>query len=118
MALIPWGAWTPDVSDYEGSGARNILNVLPRGDGYGPWPDFATLTQTLPAACRGGFYALKSDGTVVIFAGTVDRLYQLNNTDFSWTPVSLPVAVTSITNANPAVVNYTAHGFAAGDKVV
>ena len=89
MALIPWGAWTPDVTDYEGPGARNIQNVVPRGDGYGPWPDFASFTQALPATCRGGFYALKSDGSVVLFAGTSTKLYQLNNTTFAWTDVSL-----------------------------
>ena len=95
MPLLSWGSWTPDIADYERtSGVKNILNVLPRADGYGPWPDFSALTQTLPAPCRGGFYALKSDGTIVIFAGTVDRLYQLNNTNFSWIPVGLPVAVT------------------------
>jgi hypothetical protein len=76
MPLMPWGPWTPDVTDYESQSSNNILNVIPQGDGYGPFPDFAALTQALPAACRGGFYALKSDGTVVIFAGTSDRLYQ------------------------------------------
>jgi hypothetical protein len=89
MALIPWGPWVPDTSDYEGSAVHNILNVMPRGDGYGPFPDFSVLTQALPAACRGGFYALKSDGSVIIFAGTSTKLYKLNNTDFSWTDVSL-----------------------------
>jgi len=90
MPLLPWGSWTPDTADYESQTAvHTILNVVPRGDGYGPFPDFETLTQALPASCRGGFYALKSDGSVAIFAATSDRLYQLNNTDFSWTDVSL-----------------------------
>ena len=39
-----------------------------------------------PAEAR--FYALKSDGTVVTFAGTANRLYRLNNTDFTWVDVS------------------------------
>jgi hypothetical protein len=89
MALQPWGPWTADVADYEGPGVKNIQNVVPRGDGYGPFPSFTAYTQTRPAACRGAFYALKSDGTVITFAGTVDRLYQLNNTNFTWTDVSL-----------------------------
>jgi hypothetical protein len=117
MSLIPWGAWSPDLSDYEGSTAHSILNVLPRGDGYGPFPDFAALTAALPAACRGGFYALKSDGSIAIFAGTVDRLYLLNNTDFTWKPVSLPVVVT-ISSASPGVLTLASHGFAANDPVV
>jgi len=118
MPLLPYGEYRPDVSDYEGQTTRNVQNVLPRGDGYGPFPDFAILSQALPAACRGAFYALKTDGSVAIFAGTSDRLWLASNTDYSWTPVSRVVAVTSITNASPAVVNYTSHPFVAGDKVV
>jgi hypothetical protein len=117
MSLMQWGAWTPDLSDFESASTNNILNVVPQGDGYGPFPDFASLSQALPAACRGAFYALKSDGTVVIFAGTSDRLYKLNNTDFSWTPVS-KVAVVTISSASPGVITLAAHTFAANDPVV
>lgn len=118
MPLLQYGEYKPDITDFEGQTTKNIRNVLPRGDGYGPFPDFAALSQALPAACRGGFYALKTDGSVAIFAGTSDRLWLASNSDYSWAPVSRPVAVTSITNASPAVVNYTAHPFVAGDKVV
>lgn len=118
MPLLPWGSYKPDVSDFEGQDTQTILNVLPRGDGYGPFPSFSAYTQTLPAACRGAFYALKSDGSVVVFAGTVDRLYQLNNTDFTWKPVSKVAALTSISNASPAVFTRTAHGEAANDPIV
>jgi hypothetical protein len=62
--------------------------VIPRGDGYGPFSAFSAYTSALPVACRGAFYALKSDGTVVTFAGTETRLYKLNNTDYTWTDVS------------------------------
>ena len=89
MPLLATGDYRPDVSDYEGRATRNILNVIPRGDGYGPFPSFSAYTSTLPAACRGAFYALKSDGTVVTFAGTGTKLYKLNNTDFTWSDVSL-----------------------------
>jgi hypothetical protein len=89
MPLNQWGPWTPDVSDYEGGGVKNISNVLPRGDGYGPFPSFSAYTAALSGPCRGGFYALKSDGTVLTFAGTATKLYQLNNTNFTWTDVSL-----------------------------
>lgn len=88
MPLLPYAEYKPDVSDYEGEATRNVLNVIPRGDGYGPFPSFSAYTSTLPGACRGAFYALKSDGTVVTFAGTATNLYKLNNTDFSWTNVS------------------------------
>src|SRR4029079_3908736 len=88
MPLLATGDYRPDVSDYEGQATRNILNVIPRGDGYGPFPSFSAYTAALPAACRGAFYALKSDGTVITFAGTSTKLYKLNNTDFTWTDVS------------------------------
>ena len=83
MPLLPWGEYRPDVSDYEGQTTKNINNVVPRGDGYGPFKDFAILSQALRAACRGSFYALKSDGSVAVFAGTSDRLFLANNTDYS-----------------------------------
>ncbi len=88
MPLLAYGEYRPDVSDYEGAATKNILNVVPRGDGYGPFPAFSAYTSALPTACRGAFYALKSDGTVVTFAGTSAKLYRLNNTDFTWTDVS------------------------------
>jgi hypothetical protein len=89
MPLLPFGEYKPDVSDYEGQATRNILNVVPRGDGYGPFPGFSGYTSALPAPCRGAFYALKFDGTVITFAGTATKLYKLNNTNFTWTDVSL-----------------------------
>jgi hypothetical protein len=88
MPLLSYADYRPDVSDYEGQASRSILNVIPRGDGYGPFPSFSAYTSALPSACRGAFYALKSDGTVVTFAGAVNRLYKLNNTDFTWSDVS------------------------------
>ncbi len=88
MPLLAYGDYRPDVSDYEGQATKNILNVIPRGDGYGPFPSFSAYTSALPSACRGAFYALKSDGTVITFAGTSTKLYRLNNTDFTWADVS------------------------------
>jgi hypothetical protein len=88
MPLTQWGPWTPDVTDYEGAGVHSISNVVPRGDGYGPFPSFSPYTLALPAPCRGGFYALKFDGTVVTFAGTATKLYQLDNTNYDWIDVS------------------------------
>lgn len=117
MGLMQWGTWTPDVTDYESSSSNNILNVIPQGDGYGPFPDFASVSASLPAACRGGFYALKSDGTVKVFAGTSDRLYLFNNTDYSWTPVSKTKTAT-ISSASPGVFTVTAHGLDANDPFI
>jgi hypothetical protein len=76
------------VSDLRTQFASGLANVLPRADGYGPFPDFSSLTSALSAACRGLFVAIKSDGSRVIFAGTSIRLWQLNNTDYTWTNVT------------------------------
>jgi hypothetical protein len=118
MPLLPFGAWQPDTSDYESQAkAHDVNNVLPRADGYGPFPDFAVLSQALIGACRGAFYALKSDGSVAVFAGTSNRLWLANNSDYSWTPVS-KVATVTISAASPGVITLTAHGFSANDPVV
>lgn len=100
MPLIPFGEYRPDVSDYEGQATRSIRNVVPRGDGYGPFPGLSTYASALPSACRGAFYALKSDGTVITFAGTSDRLYKLNNTDFTWIDVSLAGSAYGVLSAS------------------
>jgi hypothetical protein len=88
MSVIPWGAWKPDVSDYNGDHTQRAENVFPRGDGYGPVPSLAEFTQALPAACRGAFLALNTDGTIAIFAGTSTKLYKMSNTDLSWDEVT------------------------------
>jgi hypothetical protein len=86
--FLPFPEWRPDVSDFRGASSLVIQNVVPRGDGYGPFADFQALTSGLPAPCRGYFFAPKSDGSVSIFAATASRLYNLNNTTLTWTDVS------------------------------
>jgi hypothetical protein len=100
MPLHQWGPWTPDVTDYEGPGVHAISNVIPRGDGYGPFPSFSAYASALPGPCRGAFYALKFDGTVITFAGTATKLYQLNNTNFTWIDVSLGAGAYSALSSN------------------
>jgi hypothetical protein len=86
--FLPFPEWRPDVSDFRGASSLTIQNVLPRGGGYGPFPDFRALSQPLPAACRGYFFARNGDGSVATFAGSATRLYKLNNTTLAWTDVS------------------------------
>lgn len=88
MPILSFGEYRPDVSDYQGQHSRTVLNVVPRGDGYGPFLDFVAFTSALPSPCRGYFYARKSDGSISVFAGTATKLYNLNNTDGSWIDVS------------------------------
>lgn len=90
MPVVPFAEYRPDVSDYQGAGqhTNNVLNVVPRGDGYGPFKDFVAYTATLGSACRGFFHAKKNDGTISVFAGTSTKLYQLLSTDLTFTDVS------------------------------
>lgn len=118
MPLIPFGEWRPDVADYLGQTSQTITNVIPRGDGYGPFKDFAILSAALPAKCRGAFYALKTDGSVAIFAATSTKIFLADNSTFTWTPVSKVTALTSISNASPGVFTKTAHGLAANEAIV
>lgn len=116
--ILPFPEYRPDVADYQGASTKVATNVVPRADGYGPFKDQVVYSAALPAACRGYFYARKSDGSVKIFAGTSNRLFLLNNTDFTWTPVSKVTALTSISNASPAVFTLNSHGLANGDQIV
>lgn len=88
MPIVPIPEWKPDISDYESSTTRNVLNVVPRADGYGPFPDILSISQSLGDDCRGAFEAVKTDGSFVIFAATATDLYVLDNSNMSWTKVS------------------------------
>jgi hypothetical protein len=88
MPLVPFGEYRPDVADYQSQFATFLANALPRGDGYGPFPDFSAYSAALPAPCRGFFKAIRPDASVAIFAATATRLYLLDNSAFTWTDVS------------------------------
>lgn len=86
---IQWNEWRPDVNDLDAALSQVIQNCVPHADGYGPIPSIQELTATLPAQCRGYFFARKvTDNTVVIFAATATKLYMLNNGTLTWTDVS------------------------------
>lgn len=89
MPVVPFSEYKPDISDYESASERDALNVVPRADGYGPFPSLAAISLTLGAQCRGAFAAYKTDGSVVVFAATATDLFLLNNTTFAWSKVSL-----------------------------
>ena len=82
MPLLAFGEWRPDVSDYEATTSQAVQNVVPRGDGYGPFPSLTALSFPLPAQCRGAFVAYKSDGSVTIFAATALDLFVMDNSTF------------------------------------
>ncbi|SRR5229473_2916261 len=88
MTIFPYSEYRPDVADYASPYSSFLLNVLSRGDGYGPMKAFAGYSQALAGQCRGFFKALKTDGSVSIFAATSTKLYNLNNATLAWTDVS------------------------------
>lgn len=118
MALLPFPTFRPDVDDYRAEHTQVLSNVVPRADGWGPMPDLQAYTQALPGHCRGLFFGRNlSDGTIAVFAGTVDRLFRLNNTDLTWVPVSKMTALTSISQADPGVFTLNGHGLEDGTKI-
>jgi hypothetical protein len=88
MAVIPFGEWRPDLTDYQADTSRLIVNVAPRADGYGPLKSQQGYTQALPGPCCGSFLAVDELGAISLFAGTATRLYKMNNGDLSWEDVS------------------------------
>lgn len=88
MPQLSFGEYRPDVSDLNQSYTKSVLNVVPQSDGYGPFKGPNVFTDALPAQCRGKFFARNVDGSILVFAGTSDRLYTLDNTTLAWTDVS------------------------------
>lgn len=88
MPVLPIGEYRPDVNDLNGQHTTDLLNVIARADGYGPVQDVNPFTGAMAAACRGVFFARKTDGSIKVFAGTSTRLYVLDNTTLTWTDAS------------------------------
>jgi len=86
--MLAFPEYAPDIADLNGAFTKTAINVVPRGDGYGPFKAHAVYSSALPEVCRGFFYARKTDGSIIVFAGTSSRLYVMSNTDFSWLDVS------------------------------
>lgn len=86
--MLSFPEYAPDIADYNGAFTKTATNVVPRGDGYGPFKAHAVYSSALPAVCRGFFYARRTDGSIAVFAGTSTRLYLMSNTDFAWSDVS------------------------------
>ena len=61
------------------------MDVLPRGDGYGPFKSFTVFTAALPVPCRGA--------PIEVFAGTARRLYKLDKTDLTWDDIAQQLEV-------------------------
>jgi phosphotransferase system IIB component len=88
MPVLAFPEYRPDASDFNGASTTVLLNVLARSDGYGPMRLPNAFTFALPAGCRGTFMARKDDRSILLFAGTSDRLYVLDNTTLAWVDIS------------------------------
>lgn len=90
MAIVPFAEFRPDLVDFKSAGqyTDNIVNALPRGDGYGPVASLQSYATALSTPCRGFFFGRKNDGTVAVFAGTSTKLWLLDNTTLTFTDVS------------------------------
>lgn len=88
MAILPFGPWEPDRTQFDASVSPSVVNCLPTASGWGGLPQFVAVSQALPAAPRGAVYARTSDGAFKIFCGTTTALYQLDTSDYSWTVVT------------------------------
>jgi hypothetical protein len=88
--ILPFGEYRPDITNYDGKSSQTVQNVVPRADGYGPWKSFAPFSLPLAnsTACRGFFYARKTDGSIVVFGASSDHIYKLNNTSLLWDDAS------------------------------
>jgi hypothetical protein len=84
--VLSFGEYRPDVAPYKSTYSQTAQNVVPRADGYGPWRSFTPYSNPMPGATpnRGFFYARKTDGSVAVFAGTLNKLYELNATNLLW----------------------------------
>lgn len=85
---IPLPEYAPDLSDIGTGVTQNVSGCVPQADGWAPFKSLQSFTNALPAACRGYFFARKSDGSIAVFAGTSTNLYLLDNTTFAWSNVS------------------------------
>jgi hypothetical protein len=100
MVALRFGQYAPDISSFKAKTSQTITNVIARGDGYGPFNDLLAFTAPLPDVCRGYFYGRQSDDSVLVFAGTSNSLYLLNNSTLEWDNVSLGGALYAALSSN------------------
>lgn len=81
LKRIPYGEWLPDQASTET--LRSAKNVLPVGNNYGPFQDFASLTGPPPSSFLGGCAFVGLDGTSALLVGSATDLYRFSGTTFT-----------------------------------
>lgn len=103
--LVSFAEYRPDIADLNSAYTSDLLNVLPADGAYIPAPGLAPLTGALDDIPLGGFRARQLDGTVTIFAGTAEKLWQLDNTSLDWSDVSQAATSYHATDVAPWCFN-------------
>ena len=85
---VKFADYAPDASRYNPAVTDYLRNLVPQGDGYGPFPGWSAFGTALPARCRGGITVRKSDGSAAIYAGTATNLYRFNAATSAWVSVT------------------------------
>lgn len=94
--MIPFASFEPDRSDFDTNTTDTVLNVMPRLNGWGPFPSLSLASNALPAVPKGAFLARTSSGTYRTFAGTATKLYEFNGTTRNWDDVSKPATTYAV----------------------
>lgn len=87
--FIPFGAYTPDQSDYRGGGSPNALNCLPdvRTGGLPSYKSLQSLetisVNALGSAAKGAIAYRDRSGNGAIYAGDQNKLFIMVDTSFS-----------------------------------
>lgn len=88
MVMVNFAAFAPDQDTLNSDSSADVLNVLCAAKSYIPAKSLLAITEALPGKPVGAFTARSLSGQVSVFAGTVDKLYKLNNTTLAWDDVS------------------------------
>lgn len=76
--MIPFPLFEPDKSPFLFTAGDNLINCLPRADGWGPLPLPVEISEALPSECLGAIAIKDPDNVISIYAGTATNLYKLN----------------------------------------
>lgn len=85
--MIPFGQFRPDAAQINAPVCTEAKNVVPGVSTFKPLPSPVASTTALDSTCRGAVSVVKDDGSVVTYAGTQTKLYQLN-TSAGWDDVT------------------------------
>ena len=96
--MIPLPPFEPDKSPYNPKASDNVINALPKVDGWGPMASLVPVSDALAAAPKGGVAATSTGGGTTIYVGTATDLYELDTTSspYSWTSRSKSATAYSV----------------------